>query len=190
MGTRYAKQLIDRDAAAAILDRWPVEGQGSSLQTRCLTFQTATLLRCQRGNREVNCQRKVPVRICWQAYARCFPRRKLCNGSCRRAGIFHVIPSRGHTGLQSRVSLLQRTMLLRGGGLLILPACSCSPILIHLVSVSAFSFALKHLICSPESSRVNVQTIYLRAPCRCALRFSAYNGLVRGAFPGPVVWIQ
>jgi len=28
-GTRYAKQLIDRDAAAAILDRWPVEGQGS-----------------------------------------------------------------------------------------------------------------------------------------------------------------
>jgi hypothetical protein len=73
MGTRYAKQLIDRDAAAAILDRWPVEGQGSSLQTRCLTFQTATLLRCQRGNREVNCQRKVPVRICWQAYARCFP---------------------------------------------------------------------------------------------------------------------
>ena len=27
-GTRYAKQLIDRDAAAAILDRWPVEGQG------------------------------------------------------------------------------------------------------------------------------------------------------------------
>ena len=55
MGTRYAKQLIDRDAAAAILDRWPVEGQGSSLQTRCLTFQTATLLRCQRGNREVNC---------------------------------------------------------------------------------------------------------------------------------------
>jgi hypothetical protein len=25
-GTRYAKQLIDRDAAAAILDRWPVEG--------------------------------------------------------------------------------------------------------------------------------------------------------------------
>ena len=29
---------------------------------------------------------------------------------------------------------------------------------------------------------------YLRAPCRSALRFSAYNGLARGTVPGPVVF--
>lgn len=41
--------------------------------------------------------------------------------------------------------------------------CSRSPILTDLVSVSAFSFALKHLIRSPGCSSVNRQTTYLGA---------------------------